>query len=320
MTHEVIRLPPEEPLSKAIELMVTQRHSCTVVIENGEPVGILTEHDLIKVLHQPQTRQNLSTIPVADIMSSPIITLKEDDSFYDATVISRAEKVRHLPVIDKNNQLVGLVTQTNLTNAYFHLIELQTEQVENFVAEKTRDLTEKNQELLLLSMEDHLMEIGNRRAMEADLQHTHEHATRNQQQYSIILFDIDYFKNFNDHYGHTAGDEALKQTGKQLTAITRGSDRLYRYGGEEMLLLLPGCDAQHAYLSAQRHVQRFAELNLPHEKSPFQKLTVSAGVGHIEATELEGKSWQDIVAQADKYLYQAKQAGRNQAMGQAMGA
>ena len=164
-------------------------------------------------------------------------------------------------------------------------------------------------------MEDHLMEIGNRRAMEADLQHTHEHATRNQQQYSIILFDIDYFKNFNDHYGHTAGDEALKQAGKQLTAITRGSDRLYRYGGEEILLLLPGCNAQQAYLSAQRHVQLFAELNLPHEKSPFQKLTVSAGVGHIEATELEGKSWQDIVAQADKYLYQAKKAGRNQAMG-----
>ncbi|MEH6357530.1 MAG: diguanylate cyclase [Pseudomonadales bacterium] len=316
MTRQVTKLSPGNPLPQAIDLMVSQRLSCILVTENNTPVGIITERDLVKVLHNSQAHQNLQKISVAEVMTSPIITLKENDSFYDAIVVSRAEKIRHLPVINASNELVGLVSHTDLTNAYVHIIELQAEQVENSVAEKTRDLAEKNQELLLLSMEDHLMCIGNRRAMEADLQHTHEQAIRNQQDYTVILIDVDYFKNYNDHYGHSAGDEALKQTSKQLKTATRGSDRLYRYGGEEILILLPGCTAEQAYQVAQRHIKNLANLNLPHEKSPFEKLTASAGIGYINPTELEGKTWQEVVEQADEYLYKAKQAGRNQVMGE----
>jgi len=164
-------------------------------------------------------------------------------------------------------------------------------------------------------MEDHLMCIGNRRAMEADLHHTHEQAIRNQQNYAVILFDVDYFKNYNDHYGHSAGDEALRKISAQLKSMTRGTDRLYRYGGEEILLLLSAANAEQTLGSAQRQILHFTGLNLPHEKSPFNKITISAGVGYIAPQELKKKSWQDVVAEADKYLYEAKQAGRNQAKG-----
>jgi len=320
MSKDITCIAPETPLLKAVQLMSDNRQSCVIITENEFPVGIITERNIVEVLLKTEKNPALLQDPSSRFMSSPAITLHDTETLFDAIVINRSEKVRHLPVLNKQDKLVGLVTQTDLTNAHFHLIELQAEIIESSIAEKTQNLTAENQELLLLSMEDHLMEIGNRRAMEADLQHTHEHAVKNQQDYSIILFDIDYFKNFNDHYGHAAGDEALKQTGKQLNASTRGSDRLYRYGGEEVLMLLPGCNAKQAYQSAQRHVQHLAELNLPHEKSPFQKLTVSAGVGHIDAAELQEKNWQDVVLQADKYLYQAKQAGRNQAVGQAIGA
>jgi len=315
MTHEVTQLSSKDKLTLAINLMASQGLSCIPITENKTPIGIITEHDLLKVLHNPQSYQNLDNLSVAEIMTSPIVTIKENDLFYDAIVISRAEKVRHLPVINSHNELVGLVTQTDLTNAYVHLIELQAEQVENFIAEKTRDLAEKNQELLLLSMEDHLMCIGNRRAMEADLQHTHEQAIRNQQNYAVILFDVDFFKKYNDHYGHTAGDDALREIGKQLKSVIRGSDRLYRYGGEEILLVLSGANDKQTLGSTQRQIQHFANLNLPHEKSPFNKITLSAGVGYISPEELKEKNWQDVVSQADKYLYQAKQAGRNQAKG-----
>jgi len=315
MTRQVTHLSPGNPLLQAIDLMVSQRVSCILVTENNIPVGIITERDLVKVLHNPQAHQNLQNISVAEVMTSPITTLKENDSFYEAIVVSRAEKVRHLPVINASNELVGLITHTDLTNAYVHIIELQAEQIENSVAEKTRDLAEKNQELLLLSMEDHLMCIGNRRAMEADLHHTHEQAVRNQQNYAVILFDVDFFKKYNDHYGHNAGDDALREIGKQLKAVSRGSDRLYRFGGEEILLVLSGANDKQTLDSAQRQLQHFADLNLPHEKSPFNKITISAGVGYIAPEELKEKSWQDVVAEADKYLYEAKQAGRNQAKG-----
>ena len=315
MTRQVTHVSPGSPLLQVIDLMISQRVSCILVTENNTPVGIITERDLVKVLHSPQAHQDLQHISVANVMTSPITTLEENDSFYEAIVVSRAEKVRHLPVINASNELVGLITHTDLTNAYVHLIELQAEQLENSVAEKTRDLAEKNQELLLLSMEDHLMCIGNRRAMEADLHHTHEQAIRNQQDYAVILFDIDYFKNYNDHYGHHAGDDALREVAKQLKSVTRGADRLYRYGGEEILLILSGANDKQTLGSAQRQIQYFANLNLPHEKSPFNKITLSAGVGYIAPQELKEKSWQDVVAKADKYLYEAKQAGRNQAKG-----
>jgi len=315
MTREVTQLSPDDPLTMAIDIMVSQRVSCILVTENNIPIGIIKERDLVKALQIHQAKENLQNISVTEIMTSPITTLKENDSFYDAIVVSRAEKIRHLPVINTNNELVGLITHTDLTNAYVNLIELQAEQVDNSVAEKTRDLTEKNQALLLLSMEDHLMSIGNRRAMEADLQHTHEQAIRNQQNYAVILFDIDFFKKYNDHYGHSAGDDALREVGKQLKSVARSSDRLYRYGGEEILLILPGANIKQTLGSAQRQIQHFDNLNIPHEKSPFNKITLSAGVGYIAPAELKKKSWQDVVAEADKYLYAAKQAGRNQAKG-----
>lgn len=315
MTREITQLLPSDKLTAAIALMVSKRISCIVVTENNIPIGIITERDLVKLLHNPQVLQNLTSILVSQVMASPIITLKDTDSFYDAIVVSRAEKVRHLPVINARNELAGLITNTDLTNAYVHIIELQAEQVANSVAEQTRDLAEKNEELLLLSMEDHLMCIGNRRSMEADLQHTHEQATRNQQNYSVILFDVDYFKSYNDHYGHSAGDEALRQISKQLKSVTRGTDRLYRYGGEEILLLLPGANNKQTQGSAQRQIQHIADLNLIHEKSAFDKITLSTGVGFITPEKLKQKTWQDVVAEADKYLYEAKQAGRNQIKG-----
>lgn len=315
MSKKVTCISPDAPLVEALELMTNEKHSCVIISKNNYPIGIITERDLVKVLLASKDNPNIIEEPAKSFMSSPIITLHDTQTLFDAVVVNRTEKVRHLPVINEHNKLVGLVTQTDLTNAYFQQFEMQAEIIEKSIAEKTQDLTSENEELLLLSMEDHLMGIGNRRAMEADLQHTHDHAIKNQQDYTVILIDIDYFKNYNDHYGHTAGDEALKQTGARLKAATRSSDRLYRYGGEEILILLPGCTAEKAYQVAQRHIQNLANLNLPHEKSPFKKLTASAGIGHILPAELVGKTWQKVVEQADKYLYKAKQAGRNQVMG-----
>lgn len=102
-------------------------------------------------------------------MSSPVDTLPQENSVFDALVVARAENVRHLPVVDNNKQLVGLVTQSDLTNADSYISEVQSELLEQAIKKRTQNLENTNRELQTLSMDDGLLGIGNRRAMEADL-------------------------------------------------------------------------------------------------------------------------------------------------------
>jgi PleD family two-component response regulator len=163
-------------------------------------------------------------------MTSAVHTLTEKDTLFDALVVCRAERFRHLLVVKDDDELVGLITLTDLANAHFQVTEMHAEMIEKHLAEKTRNLEVLNEELQALSMEDHLMQIGNRRAMEVDLDHTHAASLRYRQIYSVLLNDIDYFKKFNDHYGHQGGDDALRDVARLIKSNIRASDRLYRYG------------------------------------------------------------------------------------------
>ncbi len=171
-------------------------------------------------------------------------------------------------------------------------------------------LIRANEELKVISMEDPLLGIGNRRAMEVDLQHTHASAIRYKHPYSVILLDLDYFKSYNDHYGHLAGDEALKGVSRVLKANIRGADRLYRYGGEEFLVLLPQIGTDGAKIAATKMIEKVKDANFPHCKSPCQIITISAGACSFSCDD-EVTSWKDMVKRADVRLYKAKEGGRN---------
>jgi len=290
--------------------MVEQRYSCLVIKENDLPIGIITERDLIKVLNQESQKIDLS-LSVSELMSSPVSTLNQSDSLFEAMVISRAEKIRHLPVVDNDERLVGLVTHTDLANAHFRVIELQTTIIENAVAAKTSELSQLNDELQTLSTEDHLMKIGNRRSMEVDLGHTHASAIRYELPYTVLLMDIDFFKLYNDHYGHPAGDEALKSVATVLKENIRGSDRLYRYGGEELLLILPNTNVAQAEKVARKLLSSLVKYSIPHEKSIHKVLTISCGGACVfNKGEMFG-SWEELLELVDSNLYKAKNSGRN---------
>jgi len=310
MSEDVTSLPPETPLQKIVKEMVEQRYSCIVISQNQSPIGIVTERDLVKVLNQEAQEIDLS-LPVVDFMSSPVLSVNVNGSLFDAIVISQAEHIRHLPVVDEHDSLVGLVTQSDLTNAYFQIIEAQSETIDKSVAEKTGQLQQLNDELQALSLEDHLMKIGNRRAMEVDLEHTHHLAIRYDSVYSVILFDIDYFKLYNDHYGHQAGDDALIAVADILKANIRGADRLYRYGGEEVLLVMPSTNAAEAEKVAKKLVSSIANSAIAHEKSPFNVLTISCGGASVLKDEKILNSWKELIELVDHNLYQAKDSGRN---------
>jgi len=310
MSEGVSWLSPDTLLQQAVQLMVEQRHSCMVINQDNTPIGIITERDLIKVLNNESCEKDLS-LPVTDFMSSPVFTLNENDNLFDAMVICRSEKIRHLPVVNNDEKLVGLVTQSDLANAHFRVIEMQSELIEKSIAAKTGELQQLNNELQALSMEDHLMQIGNRRAMEVDLEHIHSGSKRYAEPYSVLLIDVDNFKRYNDHYGHQAGDDALRSVADILKNSIRGSDRLYRYGGEELLLVLPHTSTEQADCVAKKMVSSVENAAIPHEKGSYGVLTISCGGTCVIKNDEIENNWEDVVKQADQNVYKAKNKGRN---------
>lgn len=172
-------------------------------------------------------------------------------------------------------------------------------------------LEETNRKLLELSNQDGLTGIANRRRFDAMLEHEYSRLRRSHSRLSIILFDIDHFKEYNDFYGHVAGDECLRQVGRILAGcIQRSVDVAARYGGEEFACILPDTDLAGALIVAERIRQRIHGLKIEHAKSPVSEY-VTASLGVATVSYAPNRTIDDIISMADKLLYEAKVAGRN---------
>lgn len=310
MSEQVTCLTPDSSIKMAVNHMVEGSYSCIIITDNNSPVGIVTERDLVKILNQDLQKVDLF-IPILNFMTTPVISINQNKNLFDAMVICRAQHIRHMPVVNDADELVGLVTQSDLANAHFSVVDMQTRIIEQSVAERTETLQQLNNQLQAMSLEDHLMKIGNRRAMEVDLAHTHDISSRYGHLYSLLLIDIDYFKLYNDHYGHQAGDDALKSVAELIKLNTRASDRLYRYGGEEILVVLPCTNVVQAGRVARKMVNAIANSSIAHEKSTYKRLTISCGGGCTINKSGIANDWESLVKRIDSNLYEAKNNGRN---------
>jgi len=166
-------------------------------------------------------------------------------------------------------------------------------------------------ELEALSFKDGLTNIANRRRLNASLEQEWETARLQGQPLSLLMIDIDYFKQYNDLYGHLRGDQCLVEVAHTLSLVPDGSrDLVARFGGEEFVILLPGADADLAWKVAERCERRIAKQAIIHALSPHaHRLTVSIGVGTVVPGE-GGKSahFADAI---DQQMYAAKKNGRN---------
>jgi diguanylate cyclase (GGDEF)-like protein len=174
-----------------------------------------------------------------------------------------------------------------------------------------RSLERLNGELEALASEDGLTGLSNRRKFDAALNQEFHRAIRNRSSLALIMIDVDRFKQFNDMYGHPAGDECLRRIGGVLKNVpSRASDMAARYGGEEMAVLLPDTDAVGAYVIAERIRAEVEALAIPHKANPNGVATISAGVAAIRPT-LQDPNALELVRMADRALYAAKANGRN---------
>jgi len=173
-----------------------------------------------------------------------------------------------------------------------------------------------NRELAVLADHDSLTGIANRRRFEEVLALEFARAARSGAPLSLLMFDVDYFKRYNDTYGHVAGDACLRQVAAALRdSLVRPADLAARYGGEEFVALLPDTDPAGARLVAERVRQAIMALGIPHAGNGAGIVTISAGV-YTSSTGREAlESATALVERADALLYQAKQSGRNQVCG-----
>jgi two-component system, cell cycle response regulator len=168
-----------------------------------------------------------------------------------------------------------------------------------------------NRKLFEQSREDPLTRLGNRLRLREEFEALRGRVERYGHNYSAVLCDVDYFKLYNDHYGHLAGDEVLQKVAETIADHCRSGDTAYRYGGEEFLIILPEQSQESATAIADRLRRAVEDLRIPHEakEGPPPVVTISAGVASLSAGA--NKSADALLGEADTALYRAKQSGRN---------
>jgi len=240
-----------------------------------------------------------------------------------------------VPLLDGNQQLHGVIQAMRSEVAPFNreeetliravasqatvairnaLLNKQMEEanaeLEQKVAARTEELQRMNQELEEISVTDALTGAYNRRYFNQLLMHEKLLADRYGAVFSLIMFDIDYFKKVNDTQGHDAGDAVLRQLIENVRPLLRDCDFLFRYGGEEFVILLPHTGQNGASILAERLREKIDGHHFKHGNLTLKDITISLGV----AAWIESRSddAEQLLQRADQALYAAKNGGRNQ--------
>ncbi|MDO6765492.1 diguanylate cyclase [Agarivorans sp. 1_MG-2023] len=253
---------------------------------------------------------------------------------YDFGLTTEIDKAEAFEVYGRTRNIVvlGIVSSVSVAISLFFLLyfsqrnaKLNLRQaqlvLEDRVRERTSDLEASQQELRTAyrelekqSITDSLTGIPNRRCADEFLEQEWRRAQRGGYPITIMLIDIDHFKQFNDHYGHPAGDVCLEQVAKALidTGICkRPGDLIARYGGEEFIAILSNSDYDYAEYAANRLIKSINQQQIPHKFTRVESLshvTISVGVSIAESADI---GLEEIISLSDQALYNSKQNGRN---------
>lgn len=240
------------------------------------------------------------------------IEMPEMDGFEVCRRLKADEKTMGIPIIfltsltEMEDETKGLeLGAVDYVTKPFRLPIVKARIRNHIELKRTRDLLEQQ------AFIDGLTRIPNRRRFDEVLEREWGRAMRNGSILSLILMDIDFFKKYNDNYGHRHGDVCLQKVGAILSkALHRPSDFCARYGGEEFVVVLPGTDTEGAVVMADHIRSELAALNIPHEFSDVAPyVSFSQGVASVMPSMEQSPEL--LVEAADKALYSAKQSGRN---------
>jgi non-specific serine/threonine protein kinase len=293
-------------------VFIALRHGETVRIEFMYDHGISRRRAAVPVNPHSQTRRVFETgesvlFRTLDELPGPVVPLA-----MNAAPSDDGQSMMYVPLRFGSRNIGVLSVQSPIANAYTgaDLELLETCALYIAVALNSAILESENIQLEKFASVDALTGVANRRTFDERLTFEWNLAQRRKHNLSMVLLDIDFFKAFNDAYGHIAGDACLKQVAQAAgRCVTRPSDVFARYGGEEFAIILPETNVTGAITTAERIRTAIDSLGIPHQGSEIGRVTASLGIA--TCIPADGVSKENLVNAADKALYFAKSGGRN---------
>lgn len=287
MTSPILSVEEGSTLKEVAKFMKSKKTPLVLVKNKAlDYIGVVTEADFTRKVVAKES--SVKTTTIESIMTSPIKTIKGSTIMAEANKTIHLSEIRHL-IVTENEEFVGLLSPINFFK-YF-------EEVEEYLSD--------------LAINDGLTKIHNRRYFDEVLAVEWKRERREHSPLSLVMLDIDFFKKYNDTYGHQAGDEALVKVAKAISeSLRRTADMVARYGGEEFVVVLPNVEQEDAVKFSEKIRATIEGLKIEHKLSsisPF--LTMSLGVATI-VPSLDS-SPEELLKKADKALYNAKIRGRN---------
>ena len=281
---------PREAITQAIRIKPT------VILQDLIMPGL----DGLSLVREYRNHPSTQDIPII------VLSTKED-----AVIKSAAFSAGANDYLVKLPDTIELVARIRYHSRSFQTL-LQRDEAYRALRVSQQQLLDTNLVLQRLMNSDGLTGLSNRRHFDEYLELEWRRAMRDQSQLSLLMIDVDYFKSYNDNFGHLDGDEALRKVaGAIRESSSRSSDLPARYGGEEFALVLPNTSPGGARLVAEKLRQSIEALKIVHNApEPGAVLTVSIGLATM--TPSQGSSCRVLISAADKGLYMAKHNGRNQ--------
>lgn len=328
ITHDVTdwhdmqkSLRDEMERRKDTEVALAQRDTILQNILESSPdsIGIFNENMVYQACNKPFV-EALGITNVEDLIGKRLQDVIPDEHYQqlsetDNKVLYEGQSLRYVDRVVKPG---GKHTWYDVVKSPFKdpasgtngVLIMARDVTERYLAEQK--LEEANYELERLSFVDSLTQISNRRRFDEQLETLWHLHSREKQPLTVMLCDIDFFKGYNDHYGHQLGDEALIKVASVFQSVLpRSSDCVARYGGEEFGFILPNTTASGALKVAERIHQGISELKIEHQASQVAEV-ITASIGLVSLIPKPQGASDSLVAFADSALYQAKANGRNQ--------
>ena len=305
MSDSILTVSLDTPLVEVAYEISQKKCDYAIIMEGVQPIGIVSERDLAHCQAKAADLSLKSVISILKHQSLHLINIKT--SLQEATVMMKEHGVHQLIVVNEKNALIGLITRHDILKAihssYFDYL-LQT--IDSKSA-KERTLVAHKKELELIANYDQLTKLPNRLFFQTYLQKSILNALENKKTLAVLILDLDRFKDINDSYGHSVGDEILRIISNRLLDTIQKGDLVSRLGGDEFAIVLEGSNTTEDIIKITEDVLK--TISQVCKLSNNINLHIEASIGIVIAPD-DAQDVEKILQYTDSALYQAKNNGR----------